>query len=334
MRRLVIHIGSEKTGTTSIQNFMSANRKILESQGIIYPEIGFSKTAHFSLVAPFHPLDNNGKGLEFAPEESYDPKEEWSNIKCLFDSHESVTVVVSAEHFSSRLKEKGISALKETVDWACPDVEVLIVYYVRRQDKYFQSWYSTHIKAGGTLPLKKAYNMRLGQHWFYDYYHIACAWESEFGENSVKVIPFEKEQLEGGLINNFCSIFGVFPDERFDFKVKDSNESWSFKFLQFARLVNVHNQMSPIPNRFKLLNEFSAYFEKKQTDFLSPEEANVVIERYAASNVKLAEKFLGRESGDLFFSSYVDPEGWEEPQGIRVVDLVPMFVDMAQKIKR
>src|SRR5438045_23824 len=32
-----LHIGTEKTGTTSIQNFLSKNRSRLEQQGILYP---------------------------------------------------------------------------------------------------------------------------------------------------------------------------------------------------------------------------------------------------------------------------------------------------------
>src|ERR1700690_4476721 len=32
-----LHIGTEKTGTTSIQNFLSKNRPRLKKQGIIYP---------------------------------------------------------------------------------------------------------------------------------------------------------------------------------------------------------------------------------------------------------------------------------------------------------
>src|SRR5438270_311818 len=34
-----LHIGTEKTGTTSIQNFLSKNRSHLKKQEIIYPRI-------------------------------------------------------------------------------------------------------------------------------------------------------------------------------------------------------------------------------------------------------------------------------------------------------
>ena len=37
MTRLILHIGSQKTGTTSLQQFLQLNRKILNKNGMDYP---------------------------------------------------------------------------------------------------------------------------------------------------------------------------------------------------------------------------------------------------------------------------------------------------------
>lgn len=60
MSKVVLHIGTEKTGTTSIQHFMSQNRQALLAKGIVYPNLGSRKDAHFDLVNSVHPLDNGG----------------------------------------------------------------------------------------------------------------------------------------------------------------------------------------------------------------------------------------------------------------------------------
>ena len=36
--RAIIHIGIIKTGTTSIQSFLQANRSLLRGQGVLYPQ--------------------------------------------------------------------------------------------------------------------------------------------------------------------------------------------------------------------------------------------------------------------------------------------------------
>ena len=42
--KAIIHIGAEKTGTTSIQAFCSANRALLAKQGVLFPRVpGFGQ---------------------------------------------------------------------------------------------------------------------------------------------------------------------------------------------------------------------------------------------------------------------------------------------------
>src|SRR4051794_10867481 len=66
MTRFIIHIGTHKTGTTSIQEFFSANRDAFLAQGIDFPIIGrtpMGAQAHRYFSAYFrgkpvaHPVD-------------------------------------------------------------------------------------------------------------------------------------------------------------------------------------------------------------------------------------------------------------------------------------
>lgn len=41
MKTLYIHIGTPKTGTTSIQNFCGLNREKLKEQGVLYPIMNY-----------------------------------------------------------------------------------------------------------------------------------------------------------------------------------------------------------------------------------------------------------------------------------------------------
>ena len=50
--KAIIHIGTLKTGSTSIQNSLFSNRELLLNRGIIYPDIG-SNFQHWGLFTAF-----------------------------------------------------------------------------------------------------------------------------------------------------------------------------------------------------------------------------------------------------------------------------------------
>lgn len=321
--KLILHIGSEKTGTTAIQHFLADNRALLKQQGYYYPSTDFCDFAHFSLVAPFHSLDNNGKPLEFIPKNNQTSYEVWEPIKEIFEEDKDAKVIISAEHFSSRLKEKGIEALKQMIDWVNPNLDVEIVYYVRRQDEYFESWYSTHVKAGGTLTVDEAFKMRLNQKWFYDHYFIVSHWINMFSNAEIKVVPFEKTQLKNHLFEDFCDRVGLIFDSNFKINVKDSNEAWSFPFLDLAREVNLYHQVNPLKDRYAFLTKISRYFEYNKKSFISDEKKLLLLDKYSNSNIKLAKDLLNR---DWFFESSKLSKSYQEPNLVDIQTLISLLV--------
>jgi len=136
-KRLILHIGAEKTATTFIQNYFSVNRENYKEQGMLYPKTSFGEHAQFSLVAALHELDH-GFGLEFAPKDrEFSIESEWKPlIERLNKQKKFHTVLLSVEHFSSRLKEKGLEKLSELLGELI-DYEIEIIHYFRRQDDFF-----------------------------------------------------------------------------------------------------------------------------------------------------------------------------------------------------
>jgi len=90
--RLILHVGTHKTGTTSIQRALADNRQLLRGQGLVYPDgegvFGAVKGGHhrFSTsLSGIHP-EGAAQALAFV-----------SNVRRSVDHRE--TVLISAEQF-------------------------------------------------------------------------------------------------------------------------------------------------------------------------------------------------------------------------------------------
>jgi hypothetical protein len=130
---LILHIGGGKTGTSSIQNFLSLNRKILSEHDIYVPSDDLT-------------LDGNCSGQHvwyFANFRTYSISDAADklekDLKNIFSKISEKAVLISAENLSDPFKWNELfSKLKGKV-------KIKIVFYLRRQDEYllsaWQQWY-------------------------------------------------------------------------------------------------------------------------------------------------------------------------------------------------
>ncbi len=140
MSRIILHIGTHKTATTTLQQSLHANRGILEKHGIIYPHTPPS-TGHHILAAdwiePILP-----PGFDFTMPEG-GPAKMWKDIA---DAHSRSdrTVFISAEAFSrgapKRMDMKSFRQLVERFD------QIEVVCVLRDQLSYLQSVYMQLLK--------------------------------------------------------------------------------------------------------------------------------------------------------------------------------------------
>lgn len=140
MSRIILHIGTHKTATTTLQQSLHANRGELEKHGIIYPHTPPS-TGHHILAAdwidPILPA-----GFDFKMPEG-GPAKMWKDIA---DAHAKSdrTVFISAEAFSrgapKRMDMKAFRKLVERFD------QIEVVCVLRDQLSYLQSVYMQLLK--------------------------------------------------------------------------------------------------------------------------------------------------------------------------------------------
>ena len=141
-RRLILHIGTPKTGSTTTQILLTHNRKALRKRGICYAQTGGGNN-HISLAFAFWPqaeLKNKGEGplwnerdLARATKEPCELlRREMTEL-----SPEVSLVIVSSEAFTNVSDPESIGRLRALVAPFFDDIEILV--YMRRQDGHATS---------------------------------------------------------------------------------------------------------------------------------------------------------------------------------------------------
>ncbi len=290
-KKIVLHIGSEKTGTTYLQNFCSLNRDKLLNEGVYYPKTNFGEHAQFSLVAALHELDH-GKPLEFSPPGEYTVESEWLPLIKECNTRTDIhTVVLSVEHFSSRLREKGLSELNRLLN-LFEGYEVEVLYFFRRQDDYFESWYSTHVKAGGKSSLEEAYNSLLMNRWFYDNAFIISKWEEYINGAKFTIHSYDIVKSKAGVLSEFLSCIGSDGMNDFTHPKLDKNESWNSQMLAFSRMINEIKGQELGVRRYPLLNKLyinSNLSNASNSRFLTKEKRSQIMSQYMSSNMLICK---------------------------------------------
>lgn len=136
MKKIIIHIGDAKTGTSSIQNHLTKNRKHLEEKGILYSKVGLLATYGIANHKLSYCLKNNRE------EDQKNADSLYANLKNEIDSSPCDYIIISSEGFCSLRTVTEIEKLRSYLS----DYDVKILAYLRRPDLWIESWYPQIVK--------------------------------------------------------------------------------------------------------------------------------------------------------------------------------------------
>jgi hypothetical protein len=316
-KRIFIHIGTHKTGTSAIQNFLFRNREALSEKGFFYPLPG-NKPGHHPIAGEFRPsspkkyLRKKMKTLSYIQE---------------IHTHNLDTSILSAEGLTSRGTD--VRKLREIIPG---DLDVKIIIYLRRQDERLESGYNQIVK-GSTRSTKKFLDSGSipNKKYILDYYEILTPWRDEFGQENIIVRVYEKEQLPHGIIVDFCSVIGLEPDHKFKISEVTINPSLEWDIIEIIRLCNEKYKGDMKFHNWLVMNleRIKRGETKGNQHLLSPQQRRDLIEEYAESNAKVAREYLGREDGRLFYAPLPKPdEPWQPYSGLTVEQCIPILTQM------
>ncbi len=283
--KILIHAGTHKTGTTTIQTLLSLNRERLEASGIWYPPIW----EYF----PVNPKGNSAVAQFAFPEAvanfGNQDRERIGDFTAAVRGRSEGLTLISAESIY-RCTAPSLLAVASESDYACRarfvdrfaavlagfDVEVLL--YFRRLDNFAGSLYSENmVRGASTISFQEFLETRTFR---FDYRWQIDLISSYF---PVKLRNFEKAAASN-LVTSFCQdarIGAIMPQS--EAKMRGSVPNAAALWMRRAKIENV--LMAKQRRRrwhFALLKENANLFDASQkTSFwTSREERDAFIDRY------------------------------------------------------
>lgn len=214
--KVTLHIGTEKTGTTSIQNALNRDRDALAAHGILYPRL-FGSANHMEIAVAAMDSDTGDElqmielGAQGCSHPEYVTRLK-SRLREERDAGSYQHLVISNEHCHSRLRH--LDAIRRIVDLVeLPPEDFEIIVYLRRQDRLAVSLYSTRLKLGGAGDVFPTIKPDALPHYF-DFSRLLSLYSEVFGPQRLRVRLYDRESLEGGdVVSDFYRVtsLGIVP---------------------------------------------------------------------------------------------------------------------------
>lgn len=328
-KTIYLHIGIPKTGTTAIQHFLRHNSISLLKQGVLIPK---------SVLTPNNEIltlyaTRNSRKKFISRSKSWNLQDVMNFPKKLNDEISKYRkklnkIIFTNEGLSvSVISKNEFKALKEIV--CIKDYQVKVVLYLRRQDDYILSAYSTNVRRGRTSEFNISDKINV-----LEYDKFLNLWEEEFGFENLIVRVYDKMEFHNNnILYDFAKTVGI-NTEKLLFKEEPINKSLDSEKLEFLRLFNKHcpfyiQKGTKInPNRFNIVKILELISNSNKLNCSLAERENILKE-YAKSNETVAKKFFDRE----FLFNPIDLKNYhnvkyQEMNNLSKDDLLRIFTEI------
>lgn len=283
--KLTIHIGTEKTGTTSIQAALAKDRARLAGQGVLFPKL-FGSPNHMELaVAASDPNPRDELQMIELRRQNCGHDEYRERIAAQIADEigdaNATNVVVSNEHCHSRLR--GPAAVRRLIDlFGIAPEQCRIVVYLRRQDRLAVSLYSTVLKLGGASSVfPETTGVELP--YYFDLERVLDTYAQVVGRERIRVRLYEPGLLlNNDVVTDFYNVAGLGIEPSISPR---QNESLSMAQAIFLRAFN---------ERFPLIRDGA----------INPERGPIF---EAIRNVGLGDRFRpAKDAAMAFYEQFRD----------------------------
>lgn len=304
--KLLLHIGTEKTATTTLQHFLYHNRKALLKQRIaLLDGIGIPNNRVLpAFCQPEDMFDDffQDKKINSAAEKirffhGFSQKLESEILKV---KKQADTLIITSEQFHSRLKD--VASIERLRDLIKPYFDnIVICCYFREQSSLASSSYSTSIVSGDNKDFEILLKGVSPKNHFYNYDVLLTKWAEVFGRETLRPLLYGRQHFHQGDIRlDFLRVVKENIDfDQLDFNVADRNRSLGLVGLKLAQINNTFNPCylkdgSQNELRKAILSAIQDSSASSLGEDFFP-QASDIYRAFEESNVNFATKFLGHE---------------------------------------
>ena len=313
MQTCFLHIGSEKTGTTSIQRYCAQNRDSLLADGFWYPNAGAWEGANV------HKRLSDAALVGDIPEES-DLSIEFRDEYKAAAASGATRAIISSEFFHSRFRnEAAISRLK--VFLARWFRTVRVVYYARRQDRLAASMHSTGIRGGHSTERSALSVFEKKRQYYFDHLAVCDLWAHVFGSENLICRIYERAKLENGdVIDDFESVVGLKHNSG---RVREhANESLSLICMSVLLRLNASRHRKNDSLRRKLVATDRERPSIK-IPLLTRTQAREFLSQFEDNNRKFFSRYVDSTLATEFEPGFADfPDDVPEPSHKEMLDFI------------
>lgn len=215
-RELILHIGTTKTGSTSIQKVLSRSREGLLQQGVCYP-LAPGRVQHNLLAHAAMDRDVRERRFRSRQKDVDSDRSDLHSADTFLDQFatemdalpKTVTrTIISSEYIYIYLHRAAeVQRLREMLQpWFDP---MRVVVYLRRQDAHLTSLYTQLLRAGVVRPPNE-FKFRERPLHELDYAELLQRWADVFGGGNIEPRVFERgTDRRFDVVEDFCRRCGI-----------------------------------------------------------------------------------------------------------------------------
>jgi hypothetical protein len=292
--KLYLHIGTHKTGTTTIQRFLKEKAESLKSKGIVWiPNLKNTRTLKTCTSVDSQLINECKKELKLTIARY------GQNNACdsYLMSYEGLSGSPYLGYTNSNLIAKQLAEITN-------DFDVKIIVYLRKQDDFVESMYTQLIHIGESLTFNE-FLESLPVNAF-NWQTLLANYSEYFGEENIIVKRYgksflpEKNSLIEGFLECFDADIGVLPQSK---KAKSHNKGYSRDALEIARLSNAYLSNEEKERLHTLLSSVSAKEAFTSYNYFDDTARLKFFKQFKEPNSKIARKYFGEDGDNLFPSS-------------------------------
>lgn len=320
---LLLHIGTAKTGTTAIQEFLRLNQDKLQEQGWYYPDLYsdyYGEPEKLEKTTGAHMP--NGMVLYYmtgAKHRLYRGAV-WKHIYRYLRDYNTI---VSCESMFDNLD--GITLYERLAGYKKKYGNIKVVVYLRRQDLWIESAWNQAVEGNyfwdDIRSFIKSYPRGSQSP---DYLMKIREIERAVGKENLIIRIYEKGQFAGDradAISDFAEVLNglgcgigmkdaVIP-ERLNPRLTDEALSYALIFsAEYHKYADDSNEY--VQELYKLVNDITLENGGIIGGYLTKEERIGILARYRDGNETLAREYLFRNDGRLFHDTNMDIPMWEK----------------------